>query len=65
MAKRKRADAHTEEITFDPSARQDYLTGFHKRKVARIQYAKDTAVKMEKEERRKQRQNVHSHQPNI
>lgn len=39
------------EITFDPDARQEYLSGFHKRKEARKKRARETAVKKEKEER--------------
>jgi ribosomal RNA-processing protein 17 len=34
----------TAEIAFDPSARSEYLTGFHKRKQARIKVAQDKAV---------------------
>ena len=48
--KRKRVPA-IEEITFDPHSREDYLTGFHKRKLQRIKHAKDEAIKREREER--------------
>ncbi|EOD51980.1 protein required for cell viability rrp17 [Neofusicoccum parvum] len=44
-----------EEITFDNSARAEYLTGFSKRKQARIKHAQEQAVKREKEERVAQR----------
>jgi ribosomal RNA-processing protein 17 len=37
------------ELTFDTAARQDYLTGFHKRKLARIKAAREAATKIEKE----------------
>lgn len=47
--KRRKRDATTEEIPFDFDARQDYLTGFHKRKLQRIKLAKEQAVKKEKE----------------
>lgn len=56
--KRRRLEQQPEEITFDPSARQEYLTGFHKRKEARKQHARDTAAKKEKEEKVKERKQV-------
>lgn len=55
--KRRRVD-QPEEITFDPSARQEYLTGFHKRKQQRIQNARDTAAKKEKEDKVRERKQV-------
>ena len=55
--KRRRVD-QVEEITFDPTARQEYLTGFHKRKQQRIQNAKDAVAKREKEERVRERRQV-------
>ncbi|KAL9125520.1 MAG: hypothetical protein Q9217_005292 [Psora testacea] len=48
--KRKIAPA-IEEITFDATAREDYLCGFHKRKLQRIKHAKEEAMKREREER--------------
>ena len=48
--KRKVASA-IEAITFDPSAREDYLSGFHKRKLQRIKHAKEEAAKREREEK--------------
>jgi hypothetical protein len=50
-----------EKIEFDFSAREEYLTGFHKRKVARQKFAQDEAAKKEKEEKLKFRQEVGSH----
>ena len=47
-----------EEIAFDYSAREDYLTGFHKRKVQRIKHAQEETAKKEKEERIKARKIV-------
>lgn len=44
-----------EEISFDLSAREDYLTGFHKRKVQRTKAAQEAADKRAKEEKRIQR----------
>ncbi|KAF2474768.1 terpenoid cyclases/Protein prenyltransferase [Lindgomyces ingoldianus] len=40
-----------QEILFDPAAREEYLTGFHKRKLARAKHAQEEAAKKEKEER--------------
>lgn len=48
--KRKVASA-IEEIAFDTSAREDYLTGFHKRKLQRIKRSKEEAAKKEREEK--------------
>jgi ribosomal RNA-processing protein 17 len=50
-SKRRKTDHKIEEITFDNDSRADYLTGFHKRKVARAKQAKVEAEKKEKEER--------------
>lgn len=50
--KKKRKSASTiEEIAFDFGAREDYLTGFHKRKLQRIKHAKEEAAKKEREEK--------------
>lgn len=49
---KKRKATHTvEEITFDNSARQEYLTGFHKRKVQRQKHAQEEAAKRAREEK--------------
>jgi hypothetical protein len=55
--KRKVAPA-IEEISFDPSAREDYLTGFHKRKVQRIKNAREEAAKRDREEKLAARKTV-------
>ncbi|KAK3700105.1 hypothetical protein LTR37_016108 [Vermiconidia calcicola] len=55
--KRPRLDQPTE-LIFDPAARQEYLTGFHKRKLQRIENARDAAMKREKEERVKDRRQL-------
>jgi len=47
-----------QEITFDFAAREDYLTGFHKRKQLRIQHAQELAAKKEKDERDRQRREL-------
>lgn len=56
--KRKLAEGQVEELNFDTSARQEYLTGFHKRKQARIQSAREAAIKRDKEEKVKERKLV-------
>jgi ribosomal RNA-processing protein 17 len=53
--RRKTGDATIENITFDPEARQDYLTGFHKRKLQRAKHAKDVAEKKARAERIEER----------
>lgn len=47
-----------EKISFDPEARAEYLTGFHKRKVARAKHAQEENAKREKEERLRFRREV-------
>ncbi|KAF2876806.1 nucleolar protein 12-domain-containing protein [Massariosphaeria phaeospora] len=49
--KGKTSSSAPDQISFDPSAREEYLTGFHKRKQARIKHAQDEAAKREKEEK--------------
>ena len=48
--KRKRI-APPEEINFDFTARHEYLTGFHKRKLQRAKHAQEAAAKKEREDR--------------
>jgi ribosomal RNA-processing protein 17 len=36
-------------ISFDPEARQEYLSGFHKRKVQRAEHGRELAQRKEKE----------------
>ena len=55
---KKRKSDQLSEITFDPAARQEYLSGFHKRKVARKEHARDVAIKREKEDRVLERKKV-------
>lgn len=47
-----------ETIHFDHAAREEYLTGFHKRKIARIALARAEIEKREKEERVKLRRDL-------
>jgi hypothetical protein len=56
--KRKITVTAVEKIDFDPSARAEYLTGFHKRKVARQKFAQDEAAKKDKEEKLRLRKEV-------
>ena len=48
--KRKRSPAIAE-IAFDSSAREDYLSGFHKRKLQRIKHAKEESAKRDREDK--------------
>ncbi|KUI63934.1 Ribosomal RNA-processing protein 17 [Cytospora mali] len=50
-SKKRKATYAVEEITFDNTARQEYLTGFHKRKVQRQKHAQEEAAKRAREER--------------
>ncbi|KAF1945452.1 hypothetical protein EJ02DRAFT_338616 [Clathrospora elynae] len=49
--RRKTSATAPETIDFDPAAREEYLTGFHKRKVARAKAAQEENAKREKEEK--------------
>lgn len=51
VKKRRKVQPAIEEITFDFDAREEYLTGFHKRKLQRIKHAKEEALKREREEK--------------
>lgn len=50
-SKKRKIEHKIEEINFDTSSREEYLTGFHKRKVARAKQAQAEAAKKAKEER--------------
>ncbi|KAF3481800.1 rRNA processing protein Rrp17 [Arthroderma uncinatum] len=50
--------ARVEEISFNPESREEYLTGFHKRKVQRAKHAQEAAEKRAKEERREARKQI-------
>lgn len=47
-----------DEISFSASAREEYLTGFHKRRLQRVQKAKDENIRKEREEKIKARKKV-------
>lgn len=51
LKKRRKSAPTIEQISFDTSAREDYLTGFHKRKLQRTKHAKEEAAKKEREEK--------------
>ncbi|RMD44299.1 hypothetical protein DV735_g795, partial [Chaetothyriales sp. CBS 134920] len=53
-----RATVAVEEIVFSPAAREEYLTGFHKRKVQRTKAAQEAARKKEREEKIRQRKRI-------
>ena len=57
--KRKLAN-QPEEINFDPDARQQFLTGFRKRKLQRVKHAQEVAEKRAREERIEYRKRVRS-----
>ncbi|CAI7678841.1 unnamed protein product [Penicillium pancosmium] len=52
---KRRKVSKTEEVNFDPEARQEWLTGFRKRKQERIKHGQAAAEKRYKEERRHDR----------
>jgi Nucleolar protein 12 (25kDa) len=56
--KRKLQPSAVEEITFDLAARQEYLTGFHKRKLQRAKQAQDAAEKRARAEKIEERRKV-------
>lgn len=49
--KKRKVTSAIEEIAFDPGAREEYLSGFHKRKLQRIKHAKEEAAKRDREEK--------------
>jgi len=57
--KRRRTEPTVvEEISFDPAARQEYLTGFHKRKLQRAKAAQEAAERRARAERIEERRKV-------
>lgn len=58
QAKRRKLENAVEEISFDPDAREEFLTGFHKRKVQRIKLAQEHAEQRAREEKREGRKKV-------
>jgi hypothetical protein len=59
--KRRRIDNKAvAEVSFDSAARQEYLTGFHKRKLQRTKHAQELALKKARAERIEHRRKVYS-----
>ncbi|OLN84484.1 Ribosomal RNA-processing protein 17 [Colletotrichum chlorophyti] len=56
--KRKAPVSAVEEVNFDFDARQDYLTGFHKRKLQRVKWAQEQAAKKAREEKIEMRKQI-------
>lgn len=56
--KRKIKTVHEEKIDFNPAAREEWLTGFHKRKLERRKHAENENAKKEKEEKLRFRREV-------
>ena len=52
-------------ISFDPEARQEYLSGFHKRKVQRAEHGRELAQRKEKEALVQARKEVRMQYPKI
>ena len=48
-----------EEVKFDPTARQEYLTGFRKRKQVRVQHAQKISAEKERVAKIEERKQVH------
>jgi ribosomal RNA-processing protein 17 len=63
--KRRKLNPATPEIVFDDSARADFLTGFHKRKQARIKQAQELAAKIERRDKLQDRATVRFRQPTL
>ena len=57
-SKRRKLNSVPEAIVFDASAREEYLTGFRKRKQARIRRAQEQTAKIKKEERDRERREL-------
>jgi hypothetical protein len=57
-SKKRKLNVQVEEITFDPDARQQFLTGFRKRKQQRIKHAQEVAVQKAREAKREDRRKV-------
>ncbi len=56
--KKRKINHKIEEIGFDKDARAEYLSGFHKRKQARIKHAQEIAAQKAREEKIEMRKQV-------
>lgn len=63
--KRKIKTVHEEKIDFNPAAREEWLTGFHKRKLERRKHAENENAKKEKEEKLRFRKEVCARNPHL
>ncbi|KAI1818041.1 nucleolar protein 12-domain-containing protein [Poronia punctata] len=50
-SKKRKRHHNIEEIKFDETARVEYLTGFHKRKLQRVKFAQEQAAKQAREDK--------------
>ncbi|KAJ4250620.1 hypothetical protein NW762_011879 [Fusarium torreyae] len=57
-SKKRKATSAVEEVNFDFDARQEYLTGFHKRKQQRIKNAQEEAAKKARQEKLEMRKQI-------
>lgn len=57
-SKKRKAEHTIEVITFDEEARADYLTGFRKRKQARIKHAQEVAEQKARQDKMDMRRQV-------
>lgn len=57
-SKKRKSTSAVEEVSFDNDARQEYLTGFHKRKQQRIKNAQEEAAKRARQEKIEMRKQV-------
>ncbi|KAG5951284.1 hypothetical protein E4U53_003422 [Claviceps sorghi] len=57
-SKKRKTASTIEEISFDDGAREEYLTGFHKRKLQRIKHAQEEAAKRAREEKLESRKQI-------
>ncbi|WYZ38928.1 hypothetical protein EsH8_III_000842 [Colletotrichum jinshuiense] len=57
-SKKRKTVSAVEEVNFDFDAREDYLTGFHKRKLQRVKWAQDQAAKKAREEKIEMRKQI-------
>jgi len=58
--KKRKAVPTVEAINFDPAARHEYLTGFHKRKLQRTKQAQEFAAQKAREDKNQRRKAVSS-----
>ncbi|KAL0944069.1 nucleolar protein nop25 [Colletotrichum truncatum] len=57
-SKKRKIVSAVEEVNFDFDAREDYLTGFHKRKLQRVKWAQEQAAKKAREEKIEMRKQI-------